>query len=88
MEGPESGAGAARSACRERHVLKMLSMVLCAENCGGLTGGEAKRADCRRVSGGCDGCDGCDESQDKAEGSNMLANDAKAYVGCPDMIGR
>lgn len=57
----------------------MLPIGLCAENCGGLAGGEAKSADCRRVIGFCDECDECDESQEKAEGSNMVEESAKTY---------
>jgi hypothetical protein len=45
----------------------MLPMAVCVESWGGLAGGEAKSAACKRVSGG-----GCDESQDSADGSNIL----------------
>jgi hypothetical protein len=68
------GTDADSSACRERHVVKMLPIALCAATCGGLAGGEAKSADCSRVSGG---RDECDESQDKAEGSSMVAQIVK-----------
>ncbi len=46
------GAGAARRHWRERHVVKMLPTAVWVESCGGLAGGEANSADCRRVSGG------------------------------------
>lgn len=64
-------------------MLNMLSMVLCAESCGGLAGGEAKRAECSRV---CRGCDECDESQDRAEGSSMVATSSEAQLA-PEPIG-
>jgi hypothetical protein len=67
-------------------VLNMLSMVLCAESCGGLAGGEAKRAECSRVCRGCDECDECDESQDRAEGSSMVATSSEAQLA-PEPIG-
>ncbi len=40
--------------------------------CGGLAGGDAKRAACRRVSGGV-----CDESHEKADGSSIFAEETK-----------
>lgn len=58
-------------------MLKMLSMVSRPESCGGLAGGEAKRAACSRVRRG---CDGCDESQVRGEGSSMAAKSAEAQL--------
>lgn len=43
--GPTACAGAARSDWRERHVVTIFPIALCAESCGGLAGGEAKSAD-------------------------------------------
>lgn len=60
------GAGAARSDCSERHVEKMLPTAFSVESCGGLAGGEANSADCRRVSGG------RAVSHEMADGSNIL----------------
>lgn len=65
------GAGAPRSACNERHVEKMLPTAFSVDSCGGLAGGEANSADCRRVSGGRAG------SHEMADGSSIfeLQND-------------
>ena len=60
------GAGAARRDWSERHVVKMLPIACCVESCGGLAGGEAKSAACRRVSGG------CDESHEMADGRSIF----------------
>lgn len=44
----------------------MLPIAFWVESWGGLAGGEAKSADCSWVRGG------CDESQEKADGINMI----------------
>src|SRR3569833_3150662 len=59
-------AGDERRDWRLRQVVKRFPMAFWGDICGGLAGGEAKRADSRRVSGG------CDESQVKAEGRSMF----------------
>jgi len=58
-----------RSDWRERHAEKMFPTAAWVDICGGLAGGEARSADCSRVRGGC--C--CDESQEKADGNNILS---------------
>jgi len=62
-------AGVARSAWRDRHVLKMLPRAFCGDKVGGLAGGEAKRAAwslAPAVAGG------CDVSHESAEGSSIF----------------
>ncbi len=67
VAGRATGAGAPSSACRLRQVEKMFPIAFWADICGGLAGGDANSADCRRVSGG------CDESHEKADGRSMAA---------------
>jgi hypothetical protein len=62
------GGGFDRRDCSERHVVKRLPMAVCVESWGGLGGGEAKRADWRRVKGFV-----CDGSHGNADGINIVA---------------
>lgn len=51
------------------------NVLLCAL-VGGLAGGDAKRADCNLVTGG------CDESHERAEGINILADCLVCFFIC------